>query len=30
MVNLLVEWDDIEADSKDRGGREPLSWATAR
>lgn len=27
MVRLLVERDDVEADSKDEGGRTPLLWA---
>ena len=27
MVKLLVERDDVKADSKDRYGRTPLSWA---
>jgi hypothetical protein len=26
MVRLLVKRDDVEADSKDEGGRKPLSW----
>jgi ankyrin repeat protein len=26
-VELLVERDDVEADSKDEYGRTPLSWA---
>jgi ankyrin repeat protein len=28
-VKLLVERDDVEADSKDNDGRTPLSWAVA-
>jgi hypothetical protein len=27
VVKLLVERDDVEADSKDKWGRTPLSWA---
>jgi ankyrin repeat protein len=29
VVKLLVERDDVEADSKDQYGRTPLSWAAA-
>ncbi|KAF2186011.1 hypothetical protein K469DRAFT_573971, partial [Zopfia rhizophila CBS 207.26] len=28
LAKLLVERDDVEADSKDNDGRTPLSWAT--
>jgi ankyrin repeat protein len=28
VVRLLVAQDDVEVDSKDNGGRTPLSWAT--
>ena len=29
MVRLLVERDDVEADSKDKDGGTPLFWAAA-
>jgi hypothetical protein len=30
VVRLLVERDDVEADSKDENGRTPLWWAAER